>query len=48
MPIEQDTVDIQLASGEQSTSGEMCEADTLIKYGGTAQLCNDENNTTFL
>ncbi|PIC19647.1 hypothetical protein B9Z55_025123 [Caenorhabditis nigoni] len=48
MPIEQDTVDIQLASGEQSTSGETCEADTLIKYGGSIQLCNDENNTTFL
>uniref|UniRef100_A0A1I7URX6 G_PROTEIN_RECEP_F1_2 domain-containing protein n=1 Tax=Caenorhabditis tropicalis TaxID=1561998 RepID=A0A1I7URX6_9PELO len=48
MPMEQDTVDIQLASGEQSTSGETCEADTLIKYGGSAQLCNDENNTTFL
>ncbi|CAI5455610.1 unnamed protein product [Caenorhabditis angaria] len=48
IPIEQDTVDIQLASGEQSTSGEAREAETLIKYGGAAQLCSDDNNTTFL
>ncbi|CAD6189257.1 unnamed protein product [Caenorhabditis auriculariae] len=45
--VEQDTMDVQLASGEQSTS-EAREAETLIKYGALAKLSSNSNDTTFL
>ncbi|VDK54817.1 unnamed protein product [Cylicostephanus goldi] len=46
-PAEPETVDVHLASGEESLS-EGRESDSLIKYGAVAKLATDTNGSTFL